>query len=506
MPPYVTRASWYSQLPAFGWYDRGDRPGSNALGVPDPLQGIALPSRRMLGQWFNVTPPGGGLPYPMQQTDVGPAPWTGRGVDISAAAAQQMGYTPRNFPTDAQFTIEPRDEPRALGSPAGLPVQAGDMSEGGTGDAVAARGTASPTQGRQTMPSLWEMLGGSSTGYDVTGQPVSDLGFGGQLAQRQNSLIGLGLGLMAGSPQDPYSNALRGFAQGANTDASIAYRNALLKQHADELALRKAEAQRQASQWQQQFARTAPEAQPPPAREIFDPRIGQNVIQEWDWQTRQYKTPAAPTVGAPAATDAFTAGTGRPVYGQGGNYAAPAAPSAATGAQPAPLLPPQKPLSAHEQASIEKADEAINTNRQVIGNLQYAKQLSRKAASGPYALERGQLGSQLPGMFGEGGKETVMLHNVITSNAVEQLKSIFGGNPSEGERKILLEVGGSVNAPDSVRQDIYDRAIKAANDRLEENQRRAAGIRGRTYYQPSPAQQTPPASAGRSSADPLGIR
>ena len=44
--------SWYSQLPAFGWFDPGDRPGSNALGVPDSQQGIALPTRRGLGKWF----------------------------------------------------------------------------------------------------------------------------------------------------------------------------------------------------------------------------------------------------------------------------------------------------------------------------------------------------------------------------------------------------------------------------------------------------------------------
>ena len=80
MPLY--RGSWYSQAPAFGWFDKEDRPGSNALGVPDWQQGIALPSRSTLGQWYNVTPPGGGIPYPLQQTDIGPAKWTGRGADI----------------------------------------------------------------------------------------------------------------------------------------------------------------------------------------------------------------------------------------------------------------------------------------------------------------------------------------------------------------------------------------------------------------------------------------
>ena len=52
---------------------------------------------------------GADRPFPLQQTDVGPAPYTGRGVDISAAAAHQMGYTPKTFQTDANYKVEPID-------------------------------------------------------------------------------------------------------------------------------------------------------------------------------------------------------------------------------------------------------------------------------------------------------------------------------------------------------------------------------------------------------------
>ena len=63
--------SWYSQLPAFGWFDPQDRPGSAAYrvggrSVPDSQQGIALPTRGGLGKWYNVTPPGSDRPYPLQ--------------------------------------------------------------------------------------------------------------------------------------------------------------------------------------------------------------------------------------------------------------------------------------------------------------------------------------------------------------------------------------------------------------------------------------------------------
>lgn len=189
MPDY--RASWYSQLPAFGWFDREDRPGSNALGVPDSQQGIALPSRRTLGQWFNVTSPTGQT-YKLQQTDVGPANWTGRGVDISAAAAHQMGYTPKTFPTDASFRVEPTD-----GSE--MPPNA------------------SLTQGR-SMPSLMDLYNPpQQSGWDrLTGGGAS------------NALIGAGLGLLQPRRpwESPYAGMLQGYTAGAQADELSAQRQA----------------------------------------------------------------------------------------------------------------------------------------------------------------------------------------------------------------------------------------------------------------------------------------
>jgi hypothetical protein len=249
MPYYL--GSWYSQLPPFGWFDREDRPRSNALGVPDWQQGIALPSRSTLGQWFNVTPPGATIPYPFQQTDVGPAKWTGRDTDISAAAAHQMGYTPQTFPTNAQFKIEPRDEPRGLGSPAGLPVQAGDLPDNAVpGDAPDAY--AGPARGRRTMPDspgLFDQMFRPGGGYyGVGGQQDPNLNLGSALAQRQNSLIGLGLGLMAGSRQDPYGRALSGYQQGAGLDTETLARN-------QSLAERRAERAQAQQNWEKTFAR-----------------------------------------------------------------------------------------------------------------------------------------------------------------------------------------------------------------------------------------------------------
>ena len=81
-------------------------------------------------------------------------------------------------------------------------------------------------------------------------------------------------------------------------------------------------------------------------------------------------------------------------------------------------------------------------------------------------------------------QDTLLLHNKVISQAVDQLKATFGGNPSEGERKILLDLAGSLNSPDSVRQKIYDDAIEYAQKRIEKNKRQAEGIRAGTYYTP----------------------
>jgi hypothetical protein len=116
----VAKGSWFSQFQGkeHSWVDRGDKAGSNVLGVPDSQQGIALPSRKSVGEWFKVRTPDG-REFVTQQTDVGPHPRTGKGIDISSALADKMGYSPKNFPTGGLFSYERID--KALGAASGAP-------------------------------------------------------------------------------------------------------------------------------------------------------------------------------------------------------------------------------------------------------------------------------------------------------------------------------------------------------------------------------------------------
>jgi hypothetical protein len=141
----------------------------------------------------------------------------------------------------------------------------------------------------------------------------------------------------------------------------------------------------------------------------------------------------------------------------------------------------QQPLSASDKKAIIEADEGIAAGESAIRTLQSAKQISKQAFDGPLASYRGQ-GAALIGS--EAGKATVELDNMLTAGALSQLKAIFGGAPTEGERKILLDIQGSSSMPRDVRERVYDRAIDAANRRLEFSRRQSEGLRNGTYFRP----------------------
>lgn len=154
----------------------------------------------------------------------------------------------------------------------------------------------------------------------------------------------------------------------------------------------------------------------------------------------------------------------------------------------------QQPLSASDKKAILEADDAVMSAETAIGNLKAAKDLSAKAYAGPLADKRGWAMSALGS---EAGQATQELDNLVTTNALGQLKAIFGAAPTEGERKILLDIRGSSNLPHPLRVKIYDRGIALAERRLEMNRERAADMRGQTYFRPNGG---PRGSRGASSA------
>lgn len=148
----------------------------------------------------------------------------------------------------------------------------------------------------------------------------------------------------------------------------------------------------------------------------------------------------------------------------------------------------QAPLTATDKKAILEADEGVMTAKSAIDALSKAKELSPKALGFTGAGNVAALGA----LFGhQASIDTAELDNTITSNALTQLKSIFGGNPTEGERKIMLDIQGSSSLPDAVRQKIYDRAIGLAQNRLKFNEQRAAEMRGGQFYKPQGMTRAP---------------
>lgn len=104
------KVSWFG-----GPHDPTDS-GHTASGGTTAEPGIAVYNRATLGGYWRVTGANGRTAV-LKQTDLGPAPWTGRKIDVTYSALGKLGYNEGNFPTDSQFKAE------YLGSNAGTQPQ-----------------------------------------------------------------------------------------------------------------------------------------------------------------------------------------------------------------------------------------------------------------------------------------------------------------------------------------------------------------------------------------------
>jgi hypothetical protein len=157
---------------------------------------------------------------------------------------------------------------------------------------------------------------------------------------------------------------------------------------------------------------------------------------------------------------------------------------------------PQKtPLSASAQKELFEADELAKASESALGMLKEALTLNNKAYSGVGAKQRALVRSNLPGNSAE-ADATIQLDNLMTAQALESLKATFGGMPTEGERKILLDIQASADKTPSQRKDIIDRAMKAAERRLKFNKSKADALRKGTYFTEGVQEESAPAASG----------
>lgn len=165
------------------------------------------------------------------------------------------------------------------------------------------------------------------------------------------------------------------------------------------------------------------------------------------------------------------------------------------------------PLTATDKRAILEADELVLANQTTVDMLQSViaepsgpgSSLNDRAGHGATAGTQAWLARNDPtGFFDDAkGQATTELENVVLNQALSNLKAIFGAAPTEGERKILVELQASIDKTPAERKVIIERAIQLANKRLEFNRERADGLRGGEYYRApqTPALGGPPASA-----------
>lgn len=145
-------------------------------------------------------------------------------------------------------------------------------------------------------------------------------------------------------------------------------------------------------------------------------------------------------------------------------------------------------MSATAQKELFEAEDGLAAANNVISMLTEAGKLNDKAYSGLGASVRSKIVSNLGGS--DSADATVNLDNIMTGQALESLKSTFGAAPTEGERKILMDIQASTDKTPAQRKVIIDRAIEMAKKRVAFNSNKAKSLREGTYFSeqnPSPA-------------------
>lgn len=151
--------------------------------------------------------------------------------------------------------------------------------------------------------------------------------------------------------------------------------------------------------------------------------------------------------------------------------------------------PQEQRSTASDRAAIREADDMAFSAKTAIGQLKEALALNDQAGSGMFAGAQAFAARNDPtGIFDDKkGEATTNFNNLVMNQALGSLKAIFGGNPTEGERAILLDLQASADKTPAERKAILNRAVALAEKRMAFNQDRANELRSGTYYQPKDA-------------------
>jgi hypothetical protein len=163
----------------------------------------------------------------------------------------------------------------------------------------------------------------------------------------------------------------------------------------------------------------------------------------------------------------------------------------------APIMGNAPKLSATQEKELFEADDIIR-NSQFAGNaLEDARKLNPEAAAGMTAPVVTAWQRNAPEFLGgnpQAAAKTSEYNSIVTGQALDNLRAIFGGNPTEGERKILMDIQAAPTMSVPEREKLLVRAQQAVMNRQTAAQTKAQSIRSGSFATQGGAM--PPAPGG----------
>ncbi len=239
----------------------------------------------------------------------------------------------------------------------------------------------------------------------------------------------------------------------------------------------------------------------------------QQTLPNGDVMMIRPAVPAGITRPSPRALAAAAGGSSAPGAGTSGEQPPAGAPAAAGGETRTVTTPgggqvsitstQPRALSPAEVQLREEAETNLGSLRSAENALRDALRLSPQAYAGPAAGTRGAAAGVL-NIDPATAAATRQFSAIMTEQALSQLRAIFGGNPTEGERKILVDMQAGVNMSRVEREALLNRAIEAVQSRQERAERRLQDVvrgdfgRAQPGFTPpaAPTRQTPPPPSG----------
>jgi hypothetical protein len=149
-------------------------------------------------------------------------------------------------------------------------------------------------------------------------------------------------------------------------------------------------------------------------------------------------------------------------------------------------------LSAAEMSLKSETEASLQGLRAAEASLREALTISPRAYEGPFASQRAAAAGAT-NVDPAGAVATRTFNNIMTEQALSQLRAIFGGNPTEGERKVLSDMQASTNMSRAEREALLKRAIDSVQNRVRDSERRLGEVIRGDYGRVQPTGSVPPA-------------